>query len=90
MTKECVIYRDLLTAYKAIKATYNDDYSPNKAVWRMTKRVILNAQAALGVAEESVRRYCVAQAEKQGYDREILDIEYIYNDGTGNSLTVNL
>ena len=50
MTKECVIYRDLLTAYKDIKATYNDDYSPNKAVWRMTKRVILNAQAALGVA----------------------------------------
>lgn len=41
-------------------------------------------------SEESVRRYCVAQAEKQGYDREILDIEYIYNDGTGDSLTVNL
>lgn len=50
MTKECVIYRDLLTAYKAIKATYNDDYSPNKTVWRTAKRVILNAQKALGVA----------------------------------------
>lgn len=50
MKKELVIYRDLLTAYKAIKATYNDDYSPNKSVWRMAKRVILNAQEALGVA----------------------------------------
>lgn len=50
MKKECVIYRDLLTAYKAIKATYNDDYSPNQPVWRMAKRVILNAQEALGVA----------------------------------------
>lgn len=50
MKKELVIYRDLLTAYKAIKATYNDDYSPNQPVWRMTKRVILNAQETLGVA----------------------------------------
>lgn len=50
MTKECVIYRDLLTAYKAIKATYNDDYYPNKTVWRTARRVILNAQNALGVA----------------------------------------
>lgn len=50
MKKELVIYRDLLTAYKAIKATYNADYSPNKSVWRMAKRVILNAQETLGVA----------------------------------------
>lgn len=50
MRKELVIYRDLLTAYKAVKATYNADFSPNKSVWRMTKRVILNAQEALGVA----------------------------------------
>lgn len=41
-------------------------------------------------SEASIRRYCVAQAKKQGYDREILDIDYIYNDGTGNSLTVSL
>lgn len=41
-------------------------------------------------SEESVRRYCVAQAEKQGYNHVVLDIEYIYNDGTGDSLTVNL
>lgn len=49
MRKELVIYRDMLTAYKAIKATYNDDYSPNKTVLRMAKRVILNAQETLGV-----------------------------------------
>lgn len=41
-------------------------------------------------SEESVRRYCVAQAEKQGYNHVVLDIEYIYNNGTGDSLTVNL
>lgn len=50
MKKELVVYRNLLTAYKAIKATYNDDYSPNQPVWRMAKRVILNAQETLGVA----------------------------------------
>lgn len=40
--------------------------------------------------EESVRRYCMIQAKRQGYDYGILDIEYIYNDGTGDSLTVQL
>lgn len=50
MKKELVIYRDLLTAYKAIKATYNDNLSPNQSVWRTAKRVILNAQKTLGVA----------------------------------------
>lgn len=50
MKKELVIYRDLLTAYKAIKATYNDNLSPNQPVWRTAKRVILNAQETLGVA----------------------------------------
>ncbi len=50
MKKELVIYRDLLTAYKAVKATYKDDGVPNKSVWRMAQRVILNAQEALGVA----------------------------------------
>lgn len=41
-------------------------------------------------SEESVRRYCVAQAEKQGYNHAVLDIEYIYLDGTGDSMTVQL
>lgn len=50
MKKELVVYRNLLTVYKAIKATYNDDYSPNQPVWRMANRVILNAQETLGVA----------------------------------------
>lgn len=50
MKKELVIYRDLLTAYKAIKATYNNDNSPSQPVLRMAKRVILNAQETLGVA----------------------------------------
>lgn len=49
MKKELVVYRNLLTAYKAIKATYNDDYSPNQQVWRMAKRIFLNAQETLGV-----------------------------------------
>ena len=48
MKKELVIYRDLLTAYKAIKATYNDDLSPNQSVWRIAKRVIIRAHAELG------------------------------------------
>lgn len=48
MQKELVIYRDLLTAYKAIKATYNDDLSPNKSVWRIAKRVIIRAHEELG------------------------------------------
>ena len=48
MKKELVIYRDLLTTYKAVKATYNDDYSPNQPVWRIAKRVIIRAHAELG------------------------------------------
>lgn len=48
MKKELVIYRDLLTACKAVKATYNDDGVPNKSVWRIAKRVITRAHAELG------------------------------------------
>ena len=48
MRKELVIYRDLLTAYKAVKATYNDDGVPNKSVWCIAKRVITRAHAELG------------------------------------------
>ena len=43
MKKESVIYRDVLTAYKAIAATYNADGSPNQAVWRSAKRIIRRA-----------------------------------------------
>lgn len=54
MKKELVIYRDLLTAYKAVKATYNEDGSPNQAVWKMAKRVVLRAYEELdyGLAAE--------------------------------------
>ena len=48
MKKELVIYRDLLTAYKAVKATYNDDGVPNQSVWRIAKRVMIRAHAELG------------------------------------------
>ena len=48
MKKELVIYRDLLTTYKAVKATYNDDGAPNQSVWRIAKRVIIRAHAELG------------------------------------------
>lgn len=66
-------------------ATPNSKYIPKQCLFR-NPSIMLHGKWS----EESVRRYCVAQAEKQGYDREILDIEYIYNDGTGDSLTVNL
>lgn len=49
MKTELVIYRDLLSAYKAINATGNEDSSPNQAVWRTVKRVIANAQKVLGL-----------------------------------------
>ena len=48
MKKELVIYRDMLTAYKAIKATYSDNLSPNQSVWRIAKRVIIRAHKELG------------------------------------------
>lgn len=60
-------------------------YIPRNALFRH-ESVMLHGKWS----EESVRRYCVAQAEKQGYNHVVLDIEYIYNDGTGNSLTVQL
>ena len=63
----------------------NSNYIPKQCLFR-NPSIMLHGKWP----EESIRRYCVAQAKRQGYDREILDIEYIYNDGTGDSLTVNL
>ena len=51
MKSETIIYRDLLTAYKALAATYNTDGSPNRAVWRMVKRTIFNAINTLGQSQ---------------------------------------
>lgn len=66
-------------------ATQTCKYIPRNALFR-NPSIMLHGKWP----EESIRRYCVAQAKRQGYDREILDIDYIYNDGTGNSLTVSL
>lgn len=63
----------------------NSKYIPKQCLFR-NPSIMLHGRWA----EESIRRYCVAQAKRQGYDREILDIEYIYLDGTGDSLTVQL
>lgn len=66
-------------------ATQTCKYIPRNALFRH-ESIMLHGKWS----EESVRRYCAAQAEKQGYNHVVLDIEYIYNDGTGNSLTVQL
>lgn len=66
-------------------ATQTCKYIPRNALFRH-EAIMLRGRWT----EESIHRYCVAQAKRQGYDREILDIEYIYNDGTGDSLTVQL
>lgn len=58
MKKELVIYRDLLTTYKAVKATYNDDGAPNQSVWRIAKRVIIRAHAELGYGLASKLQEC--------------------------------
>jgi len=79
MKKELVIYRDLLTAYKAVKATYKDDGVPNQSVWRMAKRVILNAQETLGVAvatqlqERAMIKAGITQSEPVDYTSFDLD-----------------
>lgn len=63
----------------------NSKYIPKQCLFRKPS-IMLHGKWS----EESVRRYCVTQAEKQGYSHVVLDIEYIYLDGTGDSLTVNL
>lgn len=73
MKKELVIYRDMLTAYKAIKATYNDDLSPNQLVWRIAKRVILRAHEELGyglaseLQERAIVKSGIKSAEPLNY-----------------------
>lgn len=66
-------------------ATPTCKYIPRNALFRHESIMLHGKWTA-----ESIRRYCVAQTEKQGYNHATLDIEYIYNDGTGDSLTVNL
>ena len=51
-------------------ATPTCKYIPRNALFRH-ESILLRGRWS----EESVRRYCVAHAEKQGYDREILDCE---------------
>lgn len=63
----------------------NSKYIPKQRLFRH-ESIMLRGRWS----EDSVRRYCVAQAKKQGYTHVTLDIEYIYNDGTGDSLTVQL
>lgn len=63
----------------------NSKYIPKQCLFRH-KSIVLHGRWS----EESIRRYCVAQAKRQGAHREILYIEYIYNDGTGDRLTVQL
>ena len=79
MKKELVIYRDLLTAYKAVKATYNDDGVPNQSVWRIAKRVIIRAHAELGyglaaeLQERAIIRSGINSAESFDYTAFNLD-----------------
>nr|DAN56943.1 MAG TPA: hypothetical protein [Caudoviricetes sp.] len=75
--RACIMFPEL--------ATPTCKYIPRNALFRH-ESILLRGRWS----EESVRRYCVAQAEKQGYNHVGLDIEYIYLDGTGDSLTVNL
>lgn len=63
----------------------NSNYIPRECLFKR-EAIILSGRWT----EESIRRYCIAQAKKQGYNHVVLDIEYIYNDGTGDSLTVQL
>ncbi|MBF1074114.1 MAG: hypothetical protein HXL32_05310 [Prevotellaceae bacterium] len=63
----------------------NSKYIPKQCLFRH-EAIMLRGRWS----EESVRRYCIHHAKKQGYNHVILDIEYIYNDGTGDSLTVQL
>lgn len=63
----------------------NSKYIPKQCLFRH-EAIMLRGRWP----EASIRRYCMVQAKRQGYDHVTLDIEYIYNDGTGDSLTVNL
>lgn len=61
----------------------NSKYIPKQCLFRH-EAIMLHGKWS----EDSIRRYCLAQAKKQGHAHRPLYIEYIYNDGTGDSLTV--
>lgn len=63
----------------------NSKYIPKQCLFRR-EAVMLRGRWS----EESIRRYCIYHAKKQGYNHNPLYIEYIYNAGEGDSLTVNL
>lgn len=63
----------------------NSKYIPKQRLFRHESIMLLGRWP-----EDSIRRYCVVQAKSQGYNHVVLDIEYSYLDGTGDSLTVNL
>lgn len=89
MKKELVIYRDLLSAYKAVKATYANDNSPNQAVWRSVKRVIARAQETLGdsitrnLQERAMTKSGINNPEPRTYDN--FDWDNPANWATGES-----
>lgn len=63
----------------------NSKYIPKQCLFR-TESIVLHGRWS----EESIRRYCISHAKKQGHQHRPLYIEYSYNDGEGNSLTVNI
>lgn len=63
----------------------NSAYVPKQCLFRKPSIMLHGKWTA-----ESVCRYCIHHAKKQGYNHVILDIEYIYNDGTGDILTVSI
>lgn len=63
----------------------NSKYIPKQCLFRREATMLRGRWS-----EESIRRYCIHHAKKQGYSHVVLGIEYIYNDGEGNSLTVNI
>lgn len=63
----------------------NSAYVPKQCLFRNPSIMLHGKWTA-----ESILRYCMAQARKHGYRHVVLDIEYTYNDGTGDSLTVQL
>lgn len=63
----------------------NSKYIPKQCLFRNPSIMLLGRWP-----EDSIRRYCMIQAKIQGYNHVVLDIEYSYNDGTGDRFTVNL
>lgn len=63
----------------------NSAYVPKQCLFRKPSIMLHGKWTA-----ESVCRYCIHHAKKQGYNYVILDIEYSYLDGIRGNLTVNL